>query len=86
MKSQVRIRLNTTPEQSARLIALQTAFAEVCNALVPLVRESRVWNRVALHHMAYRGLRERFPALGSQMVCNAIYSVSRSCRLVFQTP
>jgi hypothetical protein len=36
--------------------------------------------------MAYRGLRERFPALGSQMVCNAIYSVSRSCRLVFQTP
>jgi hypothetical protein len=86
MNSQVRIRLNTTPEQSARLIALQTAFAEVCNALVPLVRESRVWNRVALHHMAYRGLRERFPALGSQMVCNAIYSVSRSCRLVFQTP
>ena len=86
MNSQVRIRLNTTPEQSARLIALQTAFAEVCNALVPLVRESRVWNRVALHHMAYRGLREQFPALGSQMVCNAIYSVSRSCRLVFQTP
>jgi hypothetical protein len=86
MNSQVRIRLNTTPEQGARLIALQTAFAEVCNALVPLVRESRVWNRVALHHMAYRGLRERFPALGSQMVCNAIYSVSRSCRLVFQTP
>ena len=86
MNSQVRIRLNTTPEQSARLIALQTAFAEVCNALVPLVRESRVWNRVALHHMAYRGLRERFPALGSQMICNAIYSVSRSCRLVFQTP
>jgi hypothetical protein len=86
MNSQVRIHLNTTPEQSARLIALQTAFAEVCNALVPLVRESRVWNRVALHHMAYRGLRERFPALGSQMVCNAIYSVSRSCRLVFQTP
>jgi len=86
MNSLVRIRLNTTPEQSARLIALQTAFAEVCNALVPLVRESRVWNRVALHHMAYRGLRERFPALGSQMICNAIYSVSRSCRLVFQTP
>ena len=86
MKSQVRIRLETTSEQSARLIALQTAFAEVCNALVPLVRETRVWNRVALHHMAYRGLRERFPALGSQMVCNAIYSVSRSCRIVFQAP
>jgi hypothetical protein len=86
MNSQVRIQLNTTAEQNARLTALQRAFAEVCNALVPTVRETRVWNRVALHHMAYRGLRERFPALGSQMVCNAIYSVSRSCRLVFQTP
>jgi hypothetical protein len=36
--------------------------------------------------MAYRDLRERFPAIGSQMICNAIYSVSRSCRMVFQTP
>jgi hypothetical protein len=86
MNSQVKVRLNTTPEQSARLMALQRAFAEVCNALVPLVRQTRIWNRVALHHMAYRGLREQFPALGSQMVCNAIYSVSRSCRLVFQSP
>jgi hypothetical protein len=36
--------------------------------------------------MAYKALRERFPGIGSQMVCNAIYSVSRSCRIVFQTP
>jgi hypothetical protein len=51
-----------------------------------MVQQTRVWNRVALHHMAYKSLRERFPALGSQMVCNAIYSVSRACRLVFQSP
>lgn len=86
MNSVVRIPLNTTPEQKARLLALQQAFAQVCNALSPMVQETRVWNRVALHHMAYKGLRERFPALGSQMVCNAIYSVSRAARLVFQTP
>jgi hypothetical protein len=86
MNSAVSIRLNITPEQSQRLRALQIAFAEVCNALVPTVRETRIWNRVTLHHMAYKDLRERFPALGSQMVCNAIYSVSRSCRMVFQTP
>jgi len=85
MNSLVSIGLNTTPEQSARLRALQIAFAEVCNALVPTVRETRIWNRVTLHHMTYKTLRERFPALGSQMVCNAIYSVSRSCRMVFQT-
>jgi len=85
MNSLVSIALNTTAEQTARLRALQIAFAEVCNALVPTVRETRIWNRVTLHHMTYKALRERFPALGSQMVCNAIYSVSRSCRMVFQS-
>ena len=81
-----RIPLNTTPEQFARLQALQSAFAQVCNALAPEVQKSRVWNRVALHHMHYRTLREMFPALGSQMICNAIYAVSRTSRMVFQTP
>lgn len=86
MKSVLRIALAPTAEQHARLMALQVAFAQVCNALAPLVRQTRVWNRVALHHMAYKGLREQFPAVGSQMVCNAIYAVSRACRLVFQAP
>jgi hypothetical protein len=86
MNSFIRVPLNTTPEQFQRLLALQTAFAQVCNALAPEVQRTRVWNRVALHHLFYRGLREKFPALGSQMVCNAIYAVSRTSRLVFQTP
>jgi len=86
MKSVIRVPLNTTPEQYARLQALQTAFAQVCNALAPEVQRSRVWNRVALHHLHYRAFREKFPALGSQMVCNAIYAVSRTSRLIFQTP
>lgn len=78
--------LNTSPEQLARLLALQVAFAQVCNALAPMVQKTRCWNRVALHHMAYKSLREQFPAMGSQMVCNAIYSVSRTSRMVFQHP
>jgi hypothetical protein len=86
MNLTISVLLNTTPEQHARLMALQAAFAQVCNALAPIVRDTRVWNRVALHHMAYKALRDSFPALGSQMVCNAIYSVSRACRAVFQTP
>lgn len=86
MNFSVRIALTPSPEQHARLMALQSAFAQVCNELAPVVQQTRVWNRVALHHMAYKGLRERFPALGSQMVCNAIYSVSRASRLIFQTP
>ena len=86
MNSVLRIALNASPEQGARLQALQSGFAQVCNALAPVVQQTRVWNRVALHHLAYRQLREQFPEMGSQMVCNAIYSVSRTSRLVFQHP
>jgi len=82
----IRIPLTATPEQQARLQALQSVFALVCNTLSPIVQQTRCWNRVALHHMVYKSLRAKFPALGSQMVCNAIYSVSRTSRLVYQHP
>jgi hypothetical protein len=86
MNFTLRIPLNTSPEQQASLQALQVAFAQVCNALAPTVQQTRVWNRVALHHLMYHTLREQFPGMGSQMVCNAIYSVSRTSRIVFQHP
>lgn len=86
MNFSLRVPLNTSPEQAARLRALQKAFADVCNAIAPIVQQTRCWNRVGLHHLAYRAMRERFPLVGSQMVCNAIYSVSRTCRLVLQHP
>ena len=86
MNRVLRITLNTTPEQSERLRALQQAFAQACNTLAPLVQAQRCWNRVALHHMSYRQLRQAHPALGSQMVCNVIYSVCRAARLVYQSP
>jgi hypothetical protein len=81
MKRLLSIPLQVNVEQRARLLALQQAFAEICNALVPVVRQNRCWNRVGLHHLAYHSLRSRFPRMGSQMVCNAIYSVSRAYRL-----
>lgn len=86
MNLTLRIPLNASPEQNARLQALQAAFAKVCNALAPTVQQTRVWNRVALHHLMYHSMRQRFPELGSQMVCNAIYSVSRTSRMLFQSP
>ncbi len=86
MNLSLRVPLNTTPDEAAKLRQLQAAFAKTCNALAPLVQKTKIWNRVALHHMAYKPLREQFPQMGSQMVCNAIYSVSRHCRLLFQSP
>ncbi len=73
------IRLDTSAEQAAALSALRAAHAEACNHLVPLVREHRVWNRVALHQLGYRDLRAS-TALGSQMVCNAIFAVCKAYR------
>lgn len=86
MRTLLRLRLDTSPEQKARLLTLQAAFARLCNALAPVARDKRCWNRVALHHLTYKGLREQFPEIGSQMVCNAIYSVCRASRLVYQHP
>jgi hypothetical protein len=86
VKPQVILNIALHPGQTERLIHLQQMFAQACNHLSPIVQQTRCWNRVALHHMAYRGLREQFPALGSQMACNAIYSVSRTCRALFQNP
>jgi len=86
MANVLRVRLNASPEQFERLRALQAAFADVCNAIWPVVQNTRCWNRVALHHLVYRDMRERFPSLGSQMICNAVYSVSRVSRAIFQDP
>jgi hypothetical protein len=86
MKPPLLISLRTTAEQAEKLRDLQTQFADVCNALAPLAQKTACWNRVALHHLSYRMLREQFPAMGSQMVCNAVYSVSRACRLIYQHP
>lgn len=86
MNSIIRIRLACSSEQHTRLKALQQEFAQACNRVSEIARVNRCWNRVALHHLAYRVLRERFPQLGSQMACNAIYSVCRACRWAYQHP
>src|SRR6266404_4600786 len=73
------IRLNLTPEQATRLSALRTAYADACNRLIPLAQAARCWNRVALHQLGYRRLRQE-TSLGAQMACNAIFSVCEAYR------
>jgi len=73
------IRLEVTATQAAALSAVRFAYVEACNRLVPLVREHRCWNRVGLHQRGYRMLREA-TALGSQMCCNAVFSVCKAYR------
>ncbi|HSX12039.1 MAG TPA: hypothetical protein VLF61_00935, partial [Rhabdochlamydiaceae bacterium] len=73
----ISIRLETTKEQAQKLLDLREVFLSTCNALVPFVIQHRCWNRVALHNLSYSTMRKQFP-LGSQMVCNAIFSVCKA--------
>lgn len=76
MRRTVSLKLKTTTEQSAALRALSETFAAACNVIVPFSVGHRCWNRVALHHLSYYTVREQFPALGSQMACQAIHRVA----------
>jgi hypothetical protein len=86
MEKRLIIPLTPSSEQIHYLKALQRNFVEICNSISPIVQASGCWNRVALHHMVYHKMRMQFPNLGSQMICNAIYSVSRAARIVLQHP
>jgi hypothetical protein len=86
MKTVITVTLEETSEQHASLRELCSTFTEVCNSLALVVQEKRTWNRVGLHHLQYRKLREDYPNLGAQMICNAIYSVSKVARLVYKIP
>lgn len=86
MSAVISISLQTNAAQAERLHALQLQFANACNTISPVVQEHRCWNRVALHHLVYKQLRTKFPALGSQMACNVIYSVCRTARTIYTHP
>jgi putative transposase len=73
------IKLGVSPVNEPALVALQATYAGACNLLVPVVMAHRCWNRVALHQIAYRMIRDTTP-LGSQMACNAIFSVCKAYR------
>jgi hypothetical protein len=80
------VTLSVNESQRQHLLALQAEFCKACNVISPVASQNRCWNRVTLHHLTYRLLREQFPALGAQMACNAIYAVCRAYRLLHQLP
>lgn len=84
MLPSIKLQLNASPAQFERLCRLQAEFSAACNLVSPIAQENHCWNRVTLHHLAYRQIRAQFPQLGAQMACNAIYSVSRTFRAVLQ--
>jgi IS605 OrfB family transposase len=87
MKRTISIKLLTTPQQHAMFVELQHLFATACNLIVPVSVANHNYNRVSLHHSVYYKIREQLPQIGSQMVCNSIYSVCKSYKtLVSNNP
>lgn len=82
MKRTVALKLILSQEQSDALLETQKAFANACNQAVPFVVGNRCWNRVALHHLCYYLIRKQTHSLGSQMVCNALYKVCSSYKVL----
>ena len=61
----VSIKIEADDTARTSLSALQSAYADACNRLVPIVVETRCWNRYKLYAMAYRRLCTETP-LGAQ--------------------
>ena len=73
------IEIEAGKAERAALGALQAAYANACTLLVPIVRQSRCWNRYELHRLAYQKLRAGTP-LGAQMCCNVLRTVCAAYR------
>ncbi len=67
MKRTASLKLHPAAEQAMILLVPSAAPSEACRAMVPFSRGHRCRNRVALHHLAYSAIRERFLAPGRQM-------------------
>src|SRR5947209_10480261 len=80
MQRTISILLDTDRETRERFSALQKAYRSACNQIVPDVIANRCWNRVALHRIVYTHMRSISP-LGSQMICNAIFSVCKAYKV-----
>lgn len=74
------IALNLDESSFKRLSALQARFALACQATYKVATGYNCFSRVALHHLAYRPVREAFKDLGAQLVSNTIYLVSAAAR------
>lgn len=72
MKRTIAIKLNISDAQRESLFELQELFAIACNKVSEAAFLEKERNRIRLHHLCYRSLREAIPQLGAQMCCNAI--------------
>lgn len=83
MQRTIRVRLKPTPEQADALREALRQHTECFNAVCAYGWQHQERNGVRLHHATYRALRERFPALPSQLVVAARERAREALRSAF---
>jgi IS605 OrfB family transposase len=77
MNKTIAILCETSLSDKKALLGLRDEFTKACNQISPIAYSDTCWNRVALHNKVYTSTRKN-TSLGSQMVCNAIFSVCKA--------
>lgn len=78
-----------SPEQAEALKNVMLAYNAACNFVSSLAWEKRIFNQIALHHLAYREIRSQFE-LPAQLAVRAIakvadaYKVSKATQAEFR--
>jgi len=76
------IPLATDAHGQEKLLALQGQFRGACNLVAGIAFDNNCYSRVALHHLAYKPVRDAFAGLGAQLASNAIYAVCKAGRVL----
>ncbi|MDE3055890.1 MAG: IS200/IS605 family accessory protein TnpB-related protein [Verrucomicrobiota bacterium] len=84
-KRTIAIKLNISELQRESLCELQETFVQGCNQVAEVAFLTKERNRIRLHHLCYRTLRQSLPKLGSQMSCNVIAKTA-ACLKALKTP
>jgi IS605 OrfB family transposase len=80
VKRTIAIKLNISESEKEALCELQELFTKGCNQVAAVAFLEKERNRIRLHHLCYRALRQSLPELGSQMCCNVIAKTATSLK------
>jgi IS605 OrfB family transposase len=80
VKRTIAIKLSVLDLQSEAFCELQELFTAACNQVAAAALLEKERNRIRLHHLCYRSLRESLPQLGAQMCCTAIAKTSNALK------
>jgi IS605 OrfB family transposase len=78
VKTILKVKLITDEFQHRALLRTMSVFNQVCNEISERAFKEQEFQKIQLHHIVYKGMREAHPEFSSQLVIRAIDVVSCS--------